>query len=207
MPRRLSSSCRQFRRLDVEYVDGFLVGEALQACDLHLDACPACRRHDVMVRRSLLALQALPVIEPSAGFQRRLYDRIAHDALYVAPSAPHRVRWGVAAMLLAASAALLVVAPSPASRTRTPSVAVVPAPALMSPSHAREASFREISAAPAKAAPEGTPRPTRLRLGARPVEGRTARFEALPGRAPLRTEAPVPGQHPARLQAVTYIGQ
>jgi hypothetical protein len=43
----------------------------------HLDECPDCARRDVWVRRSLLALQALPRIEPSADFRERLYERLA----------------------------------------------------------------------------------------------------------------------------------
>ena len=43
----------------------------------HLFACPACATRDVWVRRSLLALQVLPSIEPSADFRDRLYKRLA----------------------------------------------------------------------------------------------------------------------------------
>jgi hypothetical protein len=43
----------------------------------HLYECPACATRDVWVRRSLLALQSLQSIEPSAGFHERLYERLA----------------------------------------------------------------------------------------------------------------------------------
>lgn len=42
----------------------------------HLYECPACATRDVWVRRSLLALQVLPSIEPSTGFRERLYERL-----------------------------------------------------------------------------------------------------------------------------------
>lgn len=42
----------------------------------HLYECQACATRDVWVRRSLLALQVLPSIEPSAGFHKRLYERL-----------------------------------------------------------------------------------------------------------------------------------
>jgi anti-sigma factor RsiW len=82
MPRRPSYSCRQFRLQHVEYVDGLLPGDARNACDAHLMACPVCRRQDVQIRRSLMALQALPIIVPSPGFQARLRERIAHETLH-----------------------------------------------------------------------------------------------------------------------------
>ena len=47
----------------------------------HLDNCPRCATRDVWMRRSLLALQVLPRIEPSAGFRERLYERLAVPAV------------------------------------------------------------------------------------------------------------------------------
>jgi hypothetical protein len=77
MPRRPFSSCRQFRRQHTDFMDGFLSEGT--SCDMqeHLICCPSCARHDVWMRRSLLALQALPRIEPSADFRERLYERLA----------------------------------------------------------------------------------------------------------------------------------
>ena len=45
----------------------------------HLYECTACATRDVWVRRSLLALQVLPSIEPSAGFRERLYERLGES--------------------------------------------------------------------------------------------------------------------------------
>lgn len=112
MPCRLSFSCRQFRRQHAEYMDGYLSDEAQSACRAHRDSCPACERHDVQIRRSLIALQALPVIEPSAGFRDRLRVRLAQAALQEAPVHSRRIRWGVATAVIAASAALLLASSS-----------------------------------------------------------------------------------------------
>lgn len=45
----------------------------------HLHECPACATRDVWIRRSLMALQVLPRIEPSAGFHERLYERLGEQ--------------------------------------------------------------------------------------------------------------------------------
>ena len=77
MPCRSSCSCRQFRRQHAEFVDGFLAEETVRAMQEHVSGCPSCATRDVWMRRSLLALQALPSIEPSAGFRERLFERLA----------------------------------------------------------------------------------------------------------------------------------
>jgi len=77
MPCRSSCSCRQFRRQHAEFVDGFLAEETARAMQGHVNNCPSCATRDVWMRRSLLALQALPRIEPSADFRQRLFERLA----------------------------------------------------------------------------------------------------------------------------------
>lgn len=91
MLRRLSCSCRQFRRQHVEYVDGFLSDEAQRTCHAHVRECSRCAQHDVQVRRSLLALQALPVIKPSAEFHHRLCERLSQETLRYASARPLRL--------------------------------------------------------------------------------------------------------------------
>ena len=86
MPCRPSYSCRQFRRRHVEFVDGLLPGEAQDVCEAHVRECPVCAEHDVQVRRSLLALQVLPTIMPSADFRDRLRARLAGEAPTVVPA-------------------------------------------------------------------------------------------------------------------------
>ena len=77
MPRRSFSACRQFRRQHTDFVDGFLSEGTSCAMQAHLIRCPSCATRDVWMRRSLLALQALQRIEPSANFRERLYERLA----------------------------------------------------------------------------------------------------------------------------------
>jgi len=77
MPCRSSCSCRQFRRRHTELVDGLLLEETARAMQEHVNDCPSCATRDVWMRRSLLALQSLPRIEPSAGFRERLFARLA----------------------------------------------------------------------------------------------------------------------------------
>ena len=185
MPRRPSYSCRQFRRQHVEFVDGLLCNEAHRACTEHVSACPACAHHDVQVRRSLLALQALPSIEPSADFRQRLRARLAQEAQHPAP-APVRpgIRWGVAGVVVAASFALLA-----ATAPRTP----MSVPVRLNPVVAR------------------APEPTALRLRAPATAVNqtvsTARFAAVRGPS---NELPLPfeARHPAvRLQLANYLRQ
>ena len=58
-------------------MDGLLLEETARAMQEHVNDCPSCATRDVWMRRSLLALQALPRIEPSAGFRERLFSRLA----------------------------------------------------------------------------------------------------------------------------------
>jgi hypothetical protein len=106
------------------------------------------------------------------------------------PTTRHQVRWGIAAVMLAASVALLIAAPRgtpPANRPQP--IAEVPALLASRPMAATRA-------------PEATPRTPK------PVEQRrTARFEAVPGQAPLSTAPMLARPSAVRLQTVSAIGQ
>ncbi|MFA6130600.1 MAG: hypothetical protein WC731_06440 [Candidatus Omnitrophota bacterium] len=197
MPRRLSSSCRQFRRQHAEYVDGYLSDEAQRASRAHLDECPVCARQDVQIRRSLMALQALPMIEPSAGFHDRLYEKIARDELHYSPVPLRRVRWGMATAIVAASVALLFTASSRsrqmAASRRAPVMAQAPAlPAAQRPAPERTASLPAANASAMTAATAPRSR---------------ARFEALPGQGAAPSRPLFQQGSAVRLQTVSYIGQ
>jgi len=195
MPRRLSSSCRQFRRQHVEFVDGYLSDEAQRAGCAHLDECPVCARHDVQIRRSLMALQSLPMIEPSAGFRDRLYERIARDEFHSVPVPSRHIRWGMTAAIVAASAVLLVAASS------RPSVASRAVPVT---AHASE------RAAPPRRTPERTvslPAANQSGMSAPSAPRTPARFEALPGQRVAPSGPLVRREAAVRLQTVSYIGQ
>lgn len=183
MPGRPFSSCRQFRRLHVEYVDGLLSHEAQRACRAHLDACPACAAQDVRIRRSLLALQALPTIEVSDGFHDRLMERLSQESPRHGPETsvwPRRMAVGA---IVAAVAVLYAATVYP----RTP------APLRLTPVVAR--------------APEPLPEETAPTVRAVMTEPWSPRFEALPGRSSLRPILQAPHLQSMRLQAVNYLGQ
>jgi anti-sigma factor RsiW len=197
MPRRLSSSCRQFRGQHVDFVDGFLDTEMMREREAHLTQCAACQRYDTQIRRSLLVLQALPQITPSPDFGRRLAERLAQESMRPVPTARHQVRWGIAAVMLAASVTLLIVAPrsAPPPTPSLPSTAFAQVPAL-------------LASRPATPAPVVTPAPDVTHRTTKPVEPRrSARFEAVPGQAPLRTAPALARPSAMRLQTVSAIGQ
>lgn len=68
--------CREFRDKHAQFVD--LMCSALEENELraHVNGCPACSRHDTIVRRSLMLVKSLPTIEPSADFRARLDARL-----------------------------------------------------------------------------------------------------------------------------------
>ena len=81
--------CREFRDKHTIYVD--LMCSALEENEMreHTRQCPKCARHDTLVRRSLLLVKNLPVIEPSPDFQARLEARL-HSSPMPALSAARR---------------------------------------------------------------------------------------------------------------------
>jgi hypothetical protein len=217
MPRRLSSSCRQFRRQHAEFVDGYLSDEAQRAGRAHLDECPVCARHDVHIRRSLMALQALPMIEPSAGFHDRLYERLEREELHYSPAPSRHVRWGMATAIVAASVALLFAASSRARQVEAsrpaPVMAYMPATsALQRP--ALGLGGRELAASTGAASTEAATNgaasnaATRASAATAPTARRSrSRFEALPGQGAAPSGTLFRQGSAVRLQTVSYIGQ
>src|SRR5262249_47927668 len=61
----------------VAYVDDLLTAVDMDAMRAHLGWCTNCARQDTSVRRSLLLVRNLPVIEPSPDFMVRLNARLA----------------------------------------------------------------------------------------------------------------------------------
>ena len=167
----------------------------------HGDDCPACSRLDVQVRRSLLALQTLPTIEPSADFRERLHTRLVLSQ--VAERIPTRVstrvsmrgiRWGLASVVTAASVAFLMLAAQ--SRTARqvesrPTLARAPEPV------APAAPVAPQPVAPAQTAP--------MTYASRPAE--TLRFEALPGVSAVRRSPSLLASPSVRLQLASFTGQ
>lgn len=167
-------------------MDGFLSVEAQAALMAHREQCAECAQYDVRIRRSLLALQAIQPITPSAGFHERLARRIAQEATTPTP-APRRVHRALIGGMIAASIAVLFASgmswqPSTAIRLM-PVVARAPEPLPQVP-----ATSTAIATAHAKPA-------------------HTPRFEALSeagftGMVPMRARVPA-----VRMQLATYPGQ
>ena len=68
----------------------------------HARRCPKCSRHDTVVRRSLLLVRNLPVIELSPQFQERLDARLrASTASLVVSTRPARLSYRTFAALAA----------------------------------------------------------------------------------------------------------
>lgn len=68
--------CRTFRKNHAPFVDDTLSAVDILAGQRHLLECEECARYDTTIRRSLLVFRNLPTIEPSAGFEERLRDRL-----------------------------------------------------------------------------------------------------------------------------------
>jgi len=113
--------CREFRDKHALYVD--LMCSALEENEMreHARLCPKCSRHDTVVRRSLLLVRNLPVIEPSAHFRERLDARLrASTASLVAPSYPVRPSYRTFAVLAAGVAFVTYLAADMLLRVPTP---------------------------------------------------------------------------------------
>lgn len=86
-------NCLDFRNQYLAFVDQTLPLAEQSAAELHLITCSACARHDLVMRRGLVALRNLPTVQPSADFYARLTTTIhkleradQHAARYRGPS-------------------------------------------------------------------------------------------------------------------------
>ena len=85
-------NCREFSDVAAELALGVLTGRERAAAIAHLDHCDACRenvRQLTMTGEGLLEL--LPTVEPPAGFETRVMERIGLAT--PAPSPAPRVSW------------------------------------------------------------------------------------------------------------------
>lgn len=69
--------CREFRKQHFAYLDDTLPGDDMSAAQRHVMACDSCAAHDTMVRRSLMLVRNMAVIEPSVDFRERMAARLA----------------------------------------------------------------------------------------------------------------------------------
>src|SRR5207245_4277369 len=99
-------TCAEFLDRYTDFRDGLITApREVRRFQRHLAWCPACRRYDTTVRRSVLALRAVETIEPSPDFRRRLDARLAQErrALVAVPASA-----GIAAALFVAAALAMV---------------------------------------------------------------------------------------------------
>lgn len=68
--------CREFRKQHFAYLDDTLPGDTMAMSQRHVIACDSCAAHDSMVRRSLMLVRNMSVIEPSAAFRERMQARL-----------------------------------------------------------------------------------------------------------------------------------
>jgi hypothetical protein len=87
-------NCREFSDVAAELALGVLTGRERAAALAHLDQCDACREH---VRQLTMTgeglLELLPTMEPPAGFESRVLERIGLATPAPAPAPARRPSW------------------------------------------------------------------------------------------------------------------
>ena len=124
--------CREFRDRHALYVD--LMCSAVEENEMreHVRDCRSCSRHDTVIRRSLLLVRNLPVIQPSANFQARLEAKLRSATASAIVPAPMRLSYRTFAALAAGIVFVTYIAAesltgAPAPLRMTPVVATLPA--------------------------------------------------------------------------------
>jgi len=95
--------CREFKEKHVSFVDDILAGVELVEMQQHMSECPACARHDARIRRALMLVRIIPVVELSAEFSSRLQARLAESRATPIGHNAIRKRMTAAATLAAAA--------------------------------------------------------------------------------------------------------
>lgn len=83
----MSKPCQQSKRLSA-YLDGELSQVQSDAVKAHLDTCAECQRVFEILRHNDTLVRDLPVMEPSADFDRTFWKKV--DAL---EAGTHRPSW------------------------------------------------------------------------------------------------------------------
>jgi len=105
------------------YVDGELAPADVLSVRAHLAGCADCRSTEALLRRTLLALEALPAFEPSAGLRRTVLHRLGTGPASLAERARALFRPGVllpSAGALLTAGVLAVLLASPGARLGLP---------------------------------------------------------------------------------------
>lgn len=101
-------TCEQVREIDAELALGTAPGDLRETALRHLEGCPSCRRavEDLADTADAL-LHAMPPVDPPAGFESRVFARIAADVDTYRARPSRRRGWAVG---LAAAVALVLAA-------------------------------------------------------------------------------------------------
>jgi hypothetical protein len=119
--------CREFRKHHVAFVDDLLCASQMGEMRDHLARCSECAATDVRVKRSLMVVRSMPMIEPSEGFAARLEQRLREANAAPAVSPQRGLRVGRA---VAAAAALILAAVVSQVWRREPAPTMAHAPVL-----------------------------------------------------------------------------
>jgi anti-sigma factor RsiW len=68
--------CHRIQKRLAAYQDGEIGGEERERISAHLEGCPACRSAYAELEQAWQRLEKIPEIQASAGFERRLFERI-----------------------------------------------------------------------------------------------------------------------------------
>lgn len=96
----------------------------------HMRDCASCAHHDAIVRRSLMLVRSLPVIEPSPDFQARLEARLRTTRQITHARRPMQLSFGtfVAIAATVGFAAFLAIS---SRRETTPEIQLAPVVATL----------------------------------------------------------------------------
>lgn len=121
-------SCEKISNVLIAYLDGRASGQERRDVEAHLKLCAACRERAEEFRRLWHAMEEVPAIEPTLGFDARLRQRLAAE--------PQRKAWSwlVPAPRLSLAVALLAIL----------SVWVAARQPVVEPAAGSEAQFRMI---------------------------------------------------------------
>ena len=69
-------NCHRIQKRLAAYQDGEIGGKERERIVTHLEGCPACRSAYAELGQAWQSLEKIPEIQASAGFERRLFERI-----------------------------------------------------------------------------------------------------------------------------------
>lgn len=96
--------CKELEELLSDYIEGTLNQAVAEEVETHLAGCSKCREKAQQMRALMGGLNDLEMVEPSAGFEARLWGQLRRE------SSPRSHRWAFSPISALAALFLLVVA-------------------------------------------------------------------------------------------------